>query len=208
MKRDLAVAGAGAAALAFSWREALRPTLRPAEERVFDTINGMHEAFRATWPIMQLGSFGGIPVVTAATYRLTRDPVRAGAVAVAGLGAYFGAKVVKSRVRRLRPEAFRPDVIKRDSSKGLGYPSGHAAESTAMAIAVSNALPSSWRWTRVALPATVGAVSFGRVYHGAHLPHDILGGIGLGVMIGTAINLGTDAIVGVRDARDQARRDG
>ena len=43
------------------------------------------------------------------------------------------------------------------------------------------------RAARPVLAAIVGTVGFGRMYVGAHLPHDVVGGAGLGMMISAAI---------------------
>ena len=42
--------------------------------------------------------------------------------------------------------------------------------------------------------ALVVSVSTGRLYFGAHLPHDVLGGAAMGTLLGGTINL-TDRVV-------------
>ena len=67
---------------------------------------------------------------------------------------------------------------------GSGFPSGHAAVAAAMATVAGHHLPAlAGHMTR----ASVAAVALARVYIGAHLPVDVLGGGGLGFSIGTAV---------------------
>src|SRR4051794_11118336 len=106
----------GASLLAFSWREALRPELPAWEGATFDAVNQLPEVLRASWPVMQLGSFAAIPVVSIATYRRSEDHVLSATVGGAGLTAYVGAKIVKRRVGRPRPLAFRPDLHARENA--------------------------------------------------------------------------------------------
>ncbi len=161
----------GIAVVAMTWNEARRPELPPWEGPAFDAVNHLPDAFRATWPIMQLGSFLAIPALTAATARLTHDPRPAAAVGAAGLGAYVAAKVIKRRVGRGRPATMRPGARLRENASGLGYPSGHAAESAAMATVFVAQLHGP---LRVVPPLLAAVVGLSRVHVGAHLPHDVI----------------------------------
>ena len=55
------------------------------------------------------------------------------------------------------------------------------AVATTLALVAAPDLPDG---SRPALVAVVGAVGFGRMYVGAHLPLDVVGGAGLGLMLG------------------------
>lgn len=68
----------------------------------------------------------------------------------------------------------------------LGYPSGHAAVSAALTVVVAAHL--SKRWAIAALGLGL-AVIFGRMYVGAHLPLDVVGGAALGTVVGSIVNL-------------------
>ena len=66
----------------------------------------------------------------------------------------------------------------------LGFPSGHAAVAAALTAVVAAHL--SRRWLIIALGS---AVILGRLYVGAHLPLDVVGGVALGAVAGSAVNL-------------------
>ena len=52
----------------------------------------------------------------------------------------------------------------------------------ALAAVLAPSLPRAWRAVFIALAVTV---AFGRVYAGVHLPLDVVGGAGLGLLCGT-----------------------
>ena len=84
---------------------------------------------------------------------------------------------------RGRPAALLVDVHEREHTSGLGYLSGHSAVAFALAMVVAPSVPVGGR---VAVFSIASLVGFGRVYAGAHLPLDVVGGVGLGIVGGTA----------------------
>jgi undecaprenyl-diphosphatase len=66
----------------------------------------------------------------------------------------------------------------------LGWISGHAAVASTLALIAADELPG---WVRPLLAGAVATTGFGRMYVGAHLPHDIVGGVGLGAGIAAIV---------------------
>jgi undecaprenyl-diphosphatase len=133
---------------------------------------------------MQWGSLAAVPVSAIVTWRSGRRgaAVRLG---VAGLGAWLVAKPVKRAVGRERPGAYMDAVnIRGSEQRGLGFPSGHAAVSAAMAIAVA---PDVGNAGRAAALASAVVVAMSRVYIGSHFPFDALAGTLLGGAVGLAV---------------------
>jgi membrane-associated phospholipid phosphatase len=170
----------GAAALA-------RRPLSQIEIRVFRRVNGLPEdAYRAIWVPMQYGTFGTVPAAAVlALFR--RRPRLALAIAGGGTAAWLGAKAVKPIVDRARPASILEGVALRGAEEGdRGIPSGHAAVSAVLTVVAWPYLSDGWR---VSLVALAGFVPFARMYVGAHLPLDVIGGTALGLAIGNAIHL-------------------
>lgn len=69
---------------------------------------------------------------------------------------------------------------------GLGFVSGHAA---VVALLVIVTTPYLGRRGRVVAGLLAGAVCLARVYVGAHLPLDVVGGAALGVAVGAGMRL-------------------
>jgi undecaprenyl-diphosphatase len=93
---------------------------------------------------------------------------------------------VKKLTQRRRPAQVDTPVELRDDAPASGesYPSGHAAISACAAVLVSPYLPArSWP----ALAAPVGLTAYTRVHQGAHFPLDSVGGLLLGLGVGTAL---------------------
>ncbi len=176
---------AGSAALA-----AQGPAL--GEVAVFEAINSLPDwLYYGIWPFMQFGVFITIPVLVVIALLLRKFRLAA-AMAVAGGGVYLLARVAKGLVDRERPAAILTGVEGRETfvEGSLGYPSGHVAVAAALTLVVTPYLPAKWRFVPIVLLAIV---VIGRMYVGAHLPLDLVGGAALGVSAGAAANL----VVGV-----------
>lgn len=150
------------------------------EERVFHAFNAAPDGLTPfLWPIMQMGSLAAVYVVAAERYRREgRD--QALALAATGTAVWGGIKLIKPVVGRGRPADHLERVrVRGRRQSGLGYPSGHAAVSLTLALSVSM----NSRERRLAvLGAAVTAAS--RMYVGAHLPLDVVGGAAAGWLIG------------------------
>jgi undecaprenyl-diphosphatase len=141
---------------------------------------------------MQFGAAFAPPVVAIACYVFLHDRRVAIGVLVAGLAAWYAAPLVKDWVDRPRPAALVPSTIIHagGTTHGLGYLSGHAAVAFAIATVLAPALPRTGRIIVYAIAAVVGVA---RIYVGAHLPLDVIGGAALGILIGALWNIITPA---------------
>ncbi len=169
------------------------------EERTFRWVNeGPDFLYPGWWVLMQYGTFITIPLATLISLLLRRIRL-AIELAVAGIGVYLFAKVVKEAFPRGRPGAVLGGTELRGiGPEGLGFPSGHAAVSAALAFVLFAYLPRAWRWAFVALGVIV---SLGRLYVGAHLPLDIMGGAALGIAAGALVTF----VGGVPDRTSEGR---
>ncbi len=175
----------GGAALAASWVTVARDHRVPDwEADVFAAINGLPEGW---WPViwgpMQAGSFVGSLAIAGAVGVAARSARLGFAAAVAAQLAYWLSKAVKAQAQRGRPGTLLAEVTLHEDATGLGYVSGHTAVSFAVATAIAPALP---RWARPVAYLVALGVGTARVYAGAHLPLDVVGGAGLGVLCGSA----------------------
>jgi glycosyltransferase 2 family protein len=174
---------AGAGVLALSWLAVGHDVVPDWEADVFHAINGLPAWLR--WPLwvpMQLGSAWMCVVGAAVVYAATRRVRPALVTAAAVVLAWAAAKGVKSVVERGRPADLLGGVDVRESGiHGAGYVSGHTAVAFAVATMLAPLVPRGWRWAPFALAAVVGV---SRVYFGAHLPLDVIGGAGLGLLCG------------------------
>ncbi len=183
--RRVARFGLGAALLLGSLAEARRGRLPDYEEQVFRLANDATDRIRVpVRGVMQAGTFGTVPAVSAFAL-LFRRPRLAAGLAAGGTLAWVAAKLIKPVGGRDRPKGVLDDVILRERIEGdLGWPSGHTAVATTLAFVAAPELPRPGRPLLAGIVATVG---FGRMYVGAHLPHDVVGGAGLGMMISAVI---------------------
>jgi glycosyltransferase 2 family protein len=193
----------GSIVLAGSWAVAAANHGVPGwEEDIFERVNDLPDVlWRIVWGPMQLGSLAGSLVVVAVVFVLSKQRRLTLAALTASQTAYWSAKVIKGLVSRGRPAALLANVKLRDRATGVGYVSGHTAVAFALAAVLAPSLPRAWRPGVFGLASIVGLA---RMYSGAHLPLDCVGGAGLGLLTGTlwrwAFGLGGEGLpVQVRD---------
>jgi undecaprenyl-diphosphatase len=184
---DVTLVAVGAAMLVLAALPVDADRVPDAEAAVFRVLNGTTVLpFVLVWPVMQLGNVLVVPVsaAVAAVLRLWR---LAAALLMAGTATYLLAKVVKGIVPRGRPDGLLDEVVIRGADAlGRGFVSGHAATLTALAAV-------AWPWlgrrARIAVAVIVTVVCLTRVYVGAHLPLDVVGGAGLGLAVAGVVRL-------------------
>ena len=181
--RSTALVIASSAVLVATARQARSRRVDACEERIFRIVNTAPDGIRIpVWLVMQSGSLGAVGVAALAARR-TASPVSV-RVLVAGSAAWSLAKLIKPFVGRGRPEDHLDDVTRRGALQtGLGFPSGHAAVATTLALV---AAPTGV-WGRTVGLAVAGATGLARMYVGAHLPLDVVGGIAIGSIIAAIV---------------------
>lgn len=175
----------GAAGLLVSAMPVRRSRVSPLETRVFRVVNRLPDAaYPAVWPVMQFGALAAAPAAAGVALLAGRRTLGV-QLAVAGGGAWTAAKVVKRLRVRGRPAHLLSDVnVRGAEATGGGFVSGHAAVAAALA---ATAAPFVGRRLGRALRLLVPVVGLSRLYVGAHLPLDALGGASLGFLVESAV---------------------
>ena len=168
--------------------------------RLFNELPGV--LYGPMWAVMQLGNFLIVPAV-ALIALVSRRFRLAAALAASGSLAWLLAKALKVVVERGRPAELISDVVLRNApAAGNGYISGHAAVIVAL---VTVAAPSFSRTARIVMWVLAGLVCIGRVYVGAHLPLDVIGGGAFGLALGSLVNLALSIRLGAHEDKNGLR---
>ncbi len=190
-RRWLLLAGAGLVLFLVSTALVWDDAVPGAELDVFEWINGWPDALaNPLWPFMQFGMVLAPFVAAGIAFYLRRKRDPALGLALGGFTMWLLAKVVKEVVGRPRPGGLLEEVSYRSDGgpDGLGFVSGHAVVGFLMVVVAAPYLGRKWTIVLFFLALFAGTL---RVYVGAHLPLDIVGGAGLGVAAGALINLVT-----------------
>jgi len=153
------------------------------DANLFGRINDLSDGLLAlAWAPMQAGALGA-PLSVAAALAAGHRRTLAARVAANGVSAWLAAKAVKAIVDRPRPGQIIDSTRLRTGSadRGLGFPSGHAAVSIALARDLTLDSPTAVRICAYGLAFLAGT---SRIYVGAHYPLDVVGGWALGWFIG------------------------
>ena len=179
--------GIGLSVLALAGAAVQHGQVGRTEDAVFRAVNGFPDGLRLpTWALMQGGNLAAVPV-TALVAAAAGRTVLARRLLLSGAGTWALAKVVKAGVRRPRPGGLLPGARLRGRPQtGQGFVSGHAGVAAALCTA---ALPELGPEARCLAVTAAAAVAVSRLYVGAHLPLDAVGGVALGIVVEAAVEM-------------------
>jgi len=172
---------AGIVGLAITGKAVHEDSIGLREAAAFRAINRLPDSwYRPMWIVMQLGNLASGPIAGIIAVIAGR-PQLARRLVLDGTATWALAKVLKRTYRRPRPGFLLAGTISRgQEASGLGYVSGHTGVAVALGVA---AFPVLGRCGRVATVAAVPSVGLSRIYVGAHLPLDVVGGAALGLVV-------------------------
>lgn len=97
---------------------------------------------------------------------------------MSGTLAYILAGLAKDLWGRVRPTDYLLNVVNLDYYvRGPGFPSGHVALVTALALTLGHYIPRKYHWL---IALWIILVGLSRMYLGIHFPVDIVGGFAIG----------------------------
>lgn len=103
---------------------------------------------------------------------------------VALLLSMLSVTIVKELVQAPRPHlAYPSNVQGLVTQNGYGFPSGHVITAVMLSIVIGRWINQQWMW--VVGIVYVMMVGWARMYAGVHYPQDVMGGLLIGIIIGT-----------------------
>lgn len=141
---------------------------------VYELPNFLHPLFFA---ITQLGSIVMLGALLA-VYLATKHYHIVIRLLMTGTLAYLIAGVSKDLWGRARPGDLLDGIASLDYVvRGPGFPSGHVALATALALTIAHYVPRKYHWL---IALWIVGVALSRMYLGIHFPMDLLGGFAIG----------------------------
>lgn len=138
--------------------------------------------------VTQLGSAWMLLIVPLAALA-QRHKALAKRMLASGLVAFILMEWLKYLVDRPRPAELLSGYTPKEALViGNGFPSGHTAIATALALTLLPYLPKKHWWL---IGAWIVGVAVSRVYLGVHAPLDIFGGLAIGVLVASIGHLWT-----------------
>lgn len=173
--------------LMLSWYKAGNGRIEGFELEVFDFFNN--------WPIL-LGNIFAIvtwlgtlffTALVAGVLLLKHQKILAFKVFFASSVAWLVASFIKNLSIRERPFEIISGVnVIGNKDMLMGFPSAHAALITGLTYILARHLKGIYRWIFIAVAISV-AIS--RLVIGMHAPLDVIGGIGIGLIVGPVVDL-------------------
>ena len=191
-RADLIAAAVGLGVYVLCALGASSGTVPPLERDLFHLVNELPDwVLVIAYPVQLLGVLlvPILPAIIAAVLRLWRLCLALASLPLLKYAVEYG--VIKAAVNRDRPfqSLCREDPtcghFRDVPLYGPSFVSGHAMIAGALAVLVLPYL--SRRWGVVVLLLAAG-VALARVYVGAHNPLDVVGGLAVGVLIGSLLN--------------------